>query len=167
MKDNTVYIAFGSNKGDAFGNIKAAVTALGRLGRVTEISPLFKTKPEGFLEQEDFINGALCLFTHLAPQQLLTELKNIEAQLGRKASFKNAPREMDLDIIFYNSDIFTSPALTIPHPLCHKREFVLLPLSLIAADFIHPAQKKTVSTLLKELLTGKQSSCKKIADSLL
>lgn len=167
MKDNTVYISFGSNKGDSLANIKAAIAMLADLGHVKAVSPLFKTKPEGFLEQEDFINGALCLSTLLRPQELLEGLKKIESAVGRKASFKNAPREIDLDIIFYNSDIFTSPALTIPHPLCHKREFVLLPLSLIAADFIHPAQKKTVSTLLTELMTEKQSSCQKIADSLL
>jgi len=167
MKDNTVYIAFGSNKGDALGNIKAAVAALGGLGRVTALSPLFKTKPEGFLGQADFINGALCLATTLPPQQLLTELKQIEKDLGRKPSFKDAPREIDLDIIFYNSDIFSSKTLNIPHPLCHKREFVLLPLSFIAPDFIHPIERKSVSRLLAALMTGKKSSCQQIADSLL
>ncbi len=167
MKDNTVYISFGGNKGDALGNIKAAVAALGRAGRVTAISPLFKTKPEGFLEQEDFINGALRLSTTLPPQELLAELKKIETALGRKPAFKNAPREIDLDIIFYNDSVLKTPELTIPHPLCHKREFVLLPLSFIAADFTHPSQKKTVKTLLKELMADRKSSCQKIDDSLL
>jgi 2-amino-4-hydroxy-6-hydroxymethyldihydropteridine diphosphokinase len=167
MRDNNVYIAFGSNKGNALNNIKAAIAALGKLGQVTSISPLFKTKPEGFLEQEDFINGALCLATPLAPQELLAELKNIESALGRKPAFKNAPREIDLDIIFYKDIILNTPALQIPHPLCHKREFVLLPLSFIAADFIHPANNKSVKVLLNELMTEKQSSCQKLDDSLL
>lgn len=108
MKDNTVYIAFGANKGDALGNIKAAVAALGRLGRVTAVSPLFKTKPEGFLEQADFINGALCLATTLPPQKLLAELKQIEKDLGRKPDFKDAPREIDLDIIFTGYPLYTT-----------------------------------------------------------
>lgn len=167
MKDNIVYIGFGSNKGDALGNIKAAIAELGKIGQVTTVSPLFKTKPVGFLEQEDFINGALRLATTLPPPELLAELKRIEKALGRKPSFKNAPREIDLDIIFYNSDLFSSTDLIIPHRLCHKREFVLLPLSFIAPDFIHPAQKESVSSLLATLMTGKHSSCKRIADSLL
>lgn len=159
MKDkNIVYIAFGSNKGDALANIKAAVAKLGKFGEVKQISPLFKTKPEGFLEQEDFINGALCFATALAPNDLLKELKNIELLLGRIPSFKNAPREIDLDIIFYNNTVLDTPALKIPHPLCHTREFVLRPLSAIAPDIIHPVTAQSVSLMLSKLMEIKKTS---------
>jgi len=168
MKPKTVYIAFGSNKGNCIENIKAAIAALAEFGKVTAVSPLFKTKPEGYLEQEDFINGALAFSTSLSPQELLKELKNIEAVLGRKPTFRNAPREIDLDIIFYEDTVISSPELTIPHPLCHKREFVLLPLSLIAADFVHPIQKETVKQLLARLKAQKRvSDCIRLNDNLL
>lgn len=167
MKDNTVYISFGSNKGDSLANIKAAIALLEDLGHVKAVSPLFKTKPEGFLEQEDFINGALCLSTLLRPQELLEGLKKIESAVGRKPSFKNAPREIDLDIIFYNSEVINTPALQVPHPLCHKREFVLRPLSFIAADFIHPLAKQSVKTILDHIMMGQASTCQKLTDSLL
>lgn len=165
MSLNTVTIAFGSNKGNALNNIQQAIAAMAQLGKVSAVSPLFETKPEGFLEQANFINGTLLLLTKLTPQALLEQLQKIEILLGRQRTFRNAPREIDLDIIFYDNLTINTQALKIPHPSCHLREFVLLPLSFISPDKIHPVLKKTIKELLDQTLTLKGSSdCKKIAN---
>lgn len=148
--DNIVLIAFGGNKGDTRQYIAAAVTRLGMLGIVEKVSPLFTTKPEGFKDQPDFLNGALILKTALSPADLLRELKKIEKELGRKPTFANGPREIDLDIIFYNDIILDTPDLKIPHPRMHERIFVLLPASHVAPDFKHPATGETISQMLKK-----------------
>ena len=155
---NTVYIAFGSNKGSPHENIKKALDLLKEFCEIKKLSPLYLTKPEGYLEQPDFINGALEATTSLAPQELLSALKNIEKTLGRKPSFRNAPREIDLDILFYAQEILHSDNLDIPHKSLSSREFVLAPLSDIAPDFTHPQNGKTIKELLQELLSQKQHS---------
>lgn len=168
MKNHkTVYIAFGANKGDAKGNILKALQGLSAFCRVCQISPLYLSKPEGFLEQEDFINGALEAKTDLSPIQLLASLKEIETRLGRQKSFRDAPREIDLDIIFYGNEIVTFPQLYIPHQSFRKREFVLLPLKQIAPDFIDPLSGKSVSLLYSELMSEKkESTVRKLSDTL-
>ncbi|MDR1123688.1 MAG: 2-amino-4-hydroxy-6-hydroxymethyldihydropteridine diphosphokinase [Elusimicrobiota bacterium] len=152
---NTVYIAFGANKGDVKKNIAAAVAGLEAFGSVEKISPLFITEPEGFKGQPDFTNGALEFKTALAPQDLLRALKDIETRLGRGPAPANGPREIDLDIIFYNSQTVQTPRLTIPHPRAHEREFVLLPLSFIAPDFTHPITGLSVGQMLRAVIRAK------------
>jgi 2-amino-4-hydroxy-6-hydroxymethyldihydropteridine diphosphokinase len=165
MPAKTVFIAFGSNLGDRLSNITAALKQLAKLGEIKQISPLFETKPEGYLNQNNFINGAVEFKTTLPPLELLKELKKIEKNLGRKKTFQNAPRPIDLDIIFYEGIILNSPVLTLPHPAAHLREFVLLPLSFIAKDFMHPMLKKPVKTLLSEIMATKTvSTCKVYKD---
>jgi len=151
-----VYIAFGANKNNPQKNIALALKKLALTGRVKKVSPVIKTKPEGFLEQPDFYNGALLYQTRLEPQKLLDTLKEIERALGRKPTFKNAPREIDLDIIFYEDKIMRSKKLFIPHPRAHKRFFVLQPLSKIAPRKKHPVLKKTVLKLLGDLTQKKR-----------
>jgi 2-amino-4-hydroxy-6-hydroxymethyldihydropteridine diphosphokinase len=149
---NTVLLAFGSNKGDRKKFITDALARLETFGTVEKISPLFITKPEGFLEQPDFINGAALFKTALTPQELLKTLKKTEAETGRTPTFKNGPREIDLDIIFYNDIVLEEDDLTVPHPRLAEREFVLLPLSFIAPHYKHPVTGETVSRLLKKFL---------------
>ena len=168
MKNHkTVYIAFGANRGDAKGNILKALQGLAAFCQVSQISPLYLSKPEGFLEQEDFTNGALEAKTDLSPIQLLASLKEIETRLGRQKSFRDAPREIDLDIIFYDNEIVTFPQLYIPHQSFRKREFVLLPLKQIAPDFIDPVSGKSIALLYQELMTEKkQSTVRKLSETL-
>ena len=166
MKNNTAYIAFGSNKGDCLKNIRTALKELAKYGAVKQISPLFRTKPEGFAAQADFINGALALETALPPQDLLAKLKEIETSVGREKTFRNGPREIDLDIIFYGNKTLNLPTLQIPHPRFAQREFVLLPLSFIARERIDPISKKTVGELLEVLKHAKgQSDCIKLDEA--
>ena len=119
------------------------------------------------MEQEDFTNGALEAKTDLSPIQLLASLKEIETRLGRQKSFRDAPREIDLDIIFYDNEIVTFPQLYIPHQSFRKREFVLLPLKQIAPDFIDPVSGKSIALLYQELMTEKkQSTVRKLSETL-
>lgn len=155
-----VYIAFGANKNKPKRNIALALEKLALTGRIKKVSPVIKTKPEGFLEQPDFYNGALLYQTRLGPEKLLAFLKETERALGRRPTFKNAPREIDLDIIFYEDKIIRSKKLLIPHPKAHKRFFVLQPLSKIAPRKKHPVLKKTVVKLLNDL-TRKKAALKK------
>ena len=150
MKNNIVYLALGSNINPKK-NIKHALKELSRIGKIISVSKFIKTKPEGYLKQADFLNGAVKFKTALAPKELLKELKNIEHLLKRNTPFRNGPRTIDLDIIFYGNLILKTPILTIPHPRADKRFFVLKPLSEIAPCKRHPALKKQVRTLLKEL----------------
>lgn len=150
MKNNIVYLAVGSNINPQK-NIELALKELAKIGQVINVSKLIKTKPEGYLNQDDFLNGAIKFKTALSPKDLLKELKNIEKFLKRNTPFRNGPRTIDLDIIFYGNLILNTPDLIIPHPRADKRFFVLKPLSEIAPCKTHPILKKQVKTLLKIL----------------
>ena len=150
MKNNTVYLAIGSNI-EPKKNIKLALKELAKIGQIIKVSQLIKTKPEGYLEQDDFLNGAIEIKTDLPPEKLLKELKNIEHLLKRNTPFRNGPRTIDLDIIFYGNLILKTSSLTIPHIRADKRFFVLKPLAEIAPYKVHPLLKKQVKTLLKNL----------------
>ena len=150
MKNNIVYLALGSNI-EPEKNVKLALKELEKIGRVISISKFIKTKPEGYLNQADFLNGAVKFKTQLMPENLLKELKHIEKFLKRNTPFRNGPRTIDIDIIFYGNLILKTNNLIIPHPRADKRFFVLKPLSEIAPNKIHPILKKQVKTLLKNL----------------
>lgn len=152
-------LALGSNIPPAKGNIDRAVEALSSLGTVKEVAPYIISKPEGFTEQADFINTVLILSTPYEPMPLLKKLKALETQLGRTPTFKNGPRVIDLDILFYDDKILFQDdeqyPLFIPHPRLQEREFVLKPLSYILSDFVHPKLGKPIYRLYRELMKKK------------
>lgn len=149
---NTIYLVLGSNVGNRADNIQEAIEELKNCGlTILKESSLYNTAPWGYIEQSDFLNMALECSTNLCPYSLLKEIKDIEKKMGRKETIRYGPRIIDIDIIFYNNLIVKSEQLTIPHPLMHKREFVLKPLCEIAPDFIHPELKLSVKQLLDNL----------------
>lgn len=133
--------------GDRVANCRKALARLAGGVSLTKKSSFYETPPWGNVEQEKFINCAVEITTELSPRELLGLLKGIEADLGRTPSIQWGPRVIDLDIIFYNGRVINEGGLTIPHPRAHERAFVLVPLSEIAPDFIHPLLKKSVSEL--------------------
>jgi 2-amino-4-hydroxy-6-hydroxymethyldihydropteridine diphosphokinase len=144
-------IALGANLGDRTATLTAAVQEIARLGRIVAMSPLFDTDPVGYADQPRFLNGVLLLDTVREPEALLDDLQRIEHELGRVRTFRNAPRTLDLDLLFYGGRIIESERLTVPHPRLHERAFVLVPLAAVAPDFIHPVLRKRAGELLAAL----------------
>jgi 2-amino-4-hydroxy-6-hydroxymethyldihydropteridine diphosphokinase len=146
---HTAYIAMGTNLGDRLANLRAAIAALAPEIEVLEESPVYETEPWGYADQPPFLNMALRTATDLSPRNLLGRLKGLEATLGRIPSFRNGPRLIDLDILFYDDLILDTPALAIPHPRLHERAFVLIPLAEIAPSLVHPALRLSVAQLVE------------------
>ena len=148
---NTTYLLLGSNLGDRKNFLSQAVTLIGSLtGKIISKSTLYNTEPWGVDNQGDFLNQAICVETELSADELLKNILGIEERLGRTRTQKWEARNIDIDILFFNSDIIETTNLTVPHPFLHERKFALLPLSEIKEDYIHPVLKKSVKTLLAE-----------------
>jgi 2-amino-4-hydroxy-6-hydroxymethyldihydropteridine diphosphokinase len=147
MEEHIVYLALGSNLGNRLVNLKEAVASLPPQMEVKARSAVYETPPWGFEDQDKFLNQVVRVETYLKPEPLLKHLKRLEVALGRKETFQNGPRLIDIDILFYDDLVMYSPALTIPHPFMHERGFVLVPMMDIAGDFTHPVRKKTIREL--------------------
>src|SRR5689334_21383424 len=141
MKEHTVYLALGSNLGDRLENLKEAIAALPPQMEVKAKSSVYETPPWGYEDQPKFLNQALKAKTYLDPEPLLKHLKRLEVALGRKESFPNGPRLIDMDLLFDDDLVLNRPSLVIPHPRLHERGFVLLPLMDINRELVHPVNK--------------------------
>jgi 2-amino-4-hydroxy-6-hydroxymethyldihydropteridine diphosphokinase len=150
MKEHTVYLALGSNLGDRLANLKQAIDSLTPQMEVKAKSFVYETPPWGYEDQPKFLNQVIKAKTYLDPERLLKHLKRLEVALGRKESFPNGPRLIDMDILFYDDLVLNNPSLVIPHPRLHERGFVLLPLMDISPDLVHPINKKSV----REMMAG-------------
>lgn len=143
-----VYLALGSNIGDRRGNLREALQRLRAVVELHKISAIYETEPVGYVEQPRFFN-LVCAGTTLLPaDELLRAAKEIEWQMGRRPTFRNAPRPLDIDILFYDDIRLESEHLTIPHPRLRERAFVLVPLAEISPDLVDPISGKTVRDLL-------------------
>ncbi|MDD5313179.1 MAG: 2-amino-4-hydroxy-6-hydroxymethyldihydropteridine diphosphokinase [Dehalococcoidia bacterium] len=145
------YIGIGSNLGDRSGYITRALTLMSKKLDIKAISSPYETEPEGYREQPDFLNTVVKAETGMSARDLLKFLKSIEEKLGRRPSFPNAPREIDLDILFFGDSVIEQLDLFIPHPRLHTRAFMLVPLMELNPELAHPALHKTVKELLDEL----------------
>ncbi len=149
--NHIVYLALGSNMGSRLANLKAAISNLTPQMTVKVKSSVYETPPWGFTEQSEFLNQVIMGETYLQPQALLSHLKRLEAALGRVPGFQNGPRLIDLDILFYDDLVLDTPPLVVPHPRLHERAFVLVPLTEIAPDLIHPVLDKPIHELLDKV----------------
>jgi 2-amino-4-hydroxy-6-hydroxymethyldihydropteridine diphosphokinase len=152
---HTVYIALGTNLGDRLANLRAAIQSMPPDVHVLTESHVYETPPWGYKDQPAFLNMVVKAETDLEPEPLLQHLKQLEAQLGREKSVRWGPRLIDLDILFYDNLILDTPPLVIPHPRLHERGFVLVPLTDVAAEYMHPILGEFVwELLLKADMSG-------------
>lgn len=123
-----VYLGLGTNLGDREGNLREALRRLDRIVSIDAVSTVYLSAPIGYREQPDFWNVVIRACTTQAPIDLLHSLKRIEKELGRRSSFRNAPRPIDIDILLYGEVRLAGPELVLPHPRMLERAFVLRPL---------------------------------------
>ncbi|KAJ2847572.1 trifunctional dihydropteroate synthetase [Coemansia brasiliensis] len=154
---HSVYIALGTNVGDRLGNLHKALNRLNTdlpMSRLVDTSFLYETAPMYVTDQPAFLNAACLVRTKLEPIPLLNELKRIESEMGRNfAMYRNGPRVIDLDILFYDELLMETEKLTIPHALLHERRFQLGPLCDIDCDLMHHKLGKTSGALYRHLTT--------------
>src|SRR4030042_2557033 len=144
----TVYLSLGSNLGNRQENLDRALKLLSERMRVCKVSSIYDTEAVGPITQPRFLNLACEVFTHLTPEGLLALAKGIEQKMGRY-SRSGEPRVIDIDIVLYGDKVLNTKDLVIPHPHMHERSFVLIPLSEIAPDAVHPTLKNTMKELNK------------------
>jgi len=159
------YIALGSNMGDREAHLQFGIDELNASPccKVLRVSPYINTKPYGYTDQPDFLNGCLQLETLRTPLELLDLLQEIENRGGRTRATKDVPRSLepdfvrwgprtlDLDILFYDDIVYSDDRLQIPHVEAHFRTFVLRPLNEIAPHIRHPIFNKTVAEFYTEV----------------
>jgi len=146
------FLGLGSDLGDRSQNLDDAKTGIKEtIGKIIAASSVYETEPWGFKSKTRFLNQVVSVDTDLTPSGLLGRILMIESQLGRLRGEKQyASRKIDIDILLYDNSVMEEASLTIPHPLIHKRRFVLVPLCEIAPDLTHPVLKKSIKYLLKK-----------------
>ena len=149
MRLKQIFLALGSNLGDRLHNLQQAIFGLPPQVLPLRASQVYETPPWGYEDQPRFLNMAIEAATALPPLELLNYLKDREKQIGRRESVRYGPRLIDMDILFYEDQIFNEEQLQIPHPRLHERSFVLLPLNDLIPEFQHPLLKKSITALLK------------------
>jgi 2-amino-4-hydroxy-6-hydroxymethyldihydropteridine diphosphokinase len=145
----TVYLGLGSNVGQREQMLQAAVDRLQSPElRITRVSSVYETEPQGLRNQRWFLNLVAEAETDLFPRQLLARLLKIERELGRRRMIQDGPRTIDIDILFFGNAIVKTGELTIPHSRLTDRRFVLAPMVELAPEMRDPITRKTMRELL-------------------
>lgn len=145
------FIELGSNL-EAELHLPRAAAALTSLGRVVDVSQVYRTKPYGPAGQPDFLNAAIELWTELSPRALRRALRKLEAELGRENSDERyAPRQIDLDLCLYDDLVFEDEELKLPHPDLVERAYLARSVADLAPNLRHPVSGETMSELAARL----------------
>ncbi len=141
-----IFLLLGSNLGNSLEYLKKAAQLINeRIGPIENSSSFYQTAAWGNTNQPDFLNQVISLKTTISALKLLHAIWSIEDSLDRTREERWGARTIDIDIIFYGSEIINLPELIVPHKLVHERRFVLLPLNEIAPQLIHPVKGKTIN----------------------
>jgi 2-amino-4-hydroxy-6-hydroxymethyldihydropteridine diphosphokinase len=146
-----IFIGLGSNLGDRAYYLHQALVEIANSWQIIikKYSSVYETEPVGKKEQPQFLNMVAELESTLLPQDLLRRLKEIENILGRTNNEHWGPREIDLDILYYGSEVFNDDKLQLPHPEIANRRFVLIPMKEIAGEFLDPMRHLSIQELLQ------------------
>lgn len=146
---NKTYLLLGSNMGNSKAILARTVVQIQkRIGKVIRQSSLYSTAAWGNTKQPDFLNQVIIVSTKLTAGQTMEVILGIEEKMGRIRTVKNAPRIIDIDILFFNKEIINRAKLVVPHPQIQNRRFVLVPLNELSPNLKHPVLNKTVHQLL-------------------
>ena len=141
----------GSNMGDTFENLRQARKHIAAdIGNITKTSHFYETEPWGLKDQSDFLNQAVRVLTTLSPNQVLFACKDIEAKMGRTVTRTWGERNIDIDLLFYESKVIREKNLVVPHLEIQDRNFVLIPMLELAPEYVHPVFDKTIEELYDE-----------------
>jgi 2-amino-4-hydroxy-6-hydroxymethyldihydropteridine diphosphokinase len=160
------YVGLGSNLGDREEHLHRAVELLERQEGVTvaSVSTVIETPPVGGPPgQGPFLNGVAAIETTLPPRELLRACREVEDALGRTRTVRWGPLTMDVDILLYGDLVVSEPDLEIPHPRMHEREFVLIPLAVLAPEARHPVLGRTMQELHEALVSARHESLHRAA----
>ena len=172
LKTRNYYLLLGGNLGDRSYYFSSAISLIReRIGVITATSSLYETEPWGFNHKNWFLNQVLKISSSLLPAEVLKIIHSIEEELGRKRTItRYRSRNIDIDILFVDEEIYYSANLVIPHPRLHRRNFALLPLLEIAPTLRHPLLNMSVEelkekckdtmevNLYKPAITGKKNN---------
>ena len=151
-----VGFSFGSNEGDRLANLMEAKRQILALPSVRQIalSPVYETKPLDVRDEYrdlNFLNAVLIVDSERSPEVWLSETANIEVSMGReRTEERNAPRPIDIDILYVGDFMMHEPGLILPHPRWTEREFVVRPLVDVCRDLVLPGTGRTVAEVLKD-----------------
>lgn len=147
-----VFLLLGSNLGDRQGFLQQAITHIeAEIAPVVKRSSIYETEAWGKTDEPNYLNQVIQLRTDIKPRVLLEKILAIEHELGRERAERWGSRIIDIDILFYGTEIIAEPGLSIPHPQLHNRRFTLVPLEEIAPELVHPVYGKNISQLKSEL----------------
>ena len=150
MKNKT-WLLLGSNIGNPLQQLSKARKYIQKgIGKICRESSIYTTAAWGKNDQPDFLNQVIVVETSLTAMEAMKTILSIEQKMGRVRTKKNAPRLIDIDILFYNKEIHSDKMLSVPHPLLQERRFVLVPLNELSPNLIHPVLRKTTHRLLTE-----------------
>lgn len=146
---NTIYLLAGTNVGDRINNIETAVNLIREMiGKIIRCSLVYETEAWGNNDQPDFLNQVLIVQSSLDAAACMQQIFSIEKKMGRVRTEKNAPRIIDIDILFFNNETINKPHLQIPHPQIQNRRFVLIPMNELSPALVHPVLNKSIGDLL-------------------
>ena len=148
---NSIYLLLGSNIGNCKQQLQSSIKHIEKtIGKLIRQSGLYTTAAWGNTNQPDFLNQVIVIETTLTAAETLQSILAIEKKMGRVRTVKNAPRIIDIDILFFNKEIIRLKDLIVPHPEIQNRRFVLIPLNEISSQFKHPVFNKSIYQLLSE-----------------